>query len=111
MYKEQPQRLRRGPVEETENDAVDTDTLAAAGGSRNQQVRHLLEVRHIRIAGGVFAQRDWQRGPTFFKRLRGEDIPEGDDRAILVGNLHPDRGLSGYRSADSYDPGLQDCGQ
>ena len=69
--------------------------LARAGGAGDQQVRHLGQVGHDRIAGDVLAQRQRERRMHRVVGLGAEDLRQAHHLAVRVGNLEAHAGLAG----------------
>ena len=88
--------------EERRYQAVEADALAAAGGARDEQVRHLAEVAEDGTSRDVFAERHLQRCARAARRKRLQDLGDRDDRGLRVRNLDPDRGLARNRRFDAH---------
>ena len=67
---------RIGLVHQRQDHGVDADRLARTGGARHQQVRHLAEIRHHRVAGDVLAQRDGERAGAVVIGLGAENLAQ-----------------------------------
>ena len=92
-----------GLVEQRQDHGVDADRLARAGGAGHQQVRHLGQVGHHRVAGDVLAQRHGQHRMAGMVGLRAEDFRQLDHLAARVGQLQAHQVLArdGFHHADA----------
>ena len=91
-------------VEQRQDGGVDAHRFAGTGGAGHQQVRHLGQVGHHRIAGDVLAESNGQARDTVVVDLGAEDLGQAHDLPLGVGKLqahvilardgfdHPDRG-------------------
>ena len=85
-----------GLVQERQDHGVDPDRLAGAGGAGHQQVRHLGQVGHHRIAGDVLAQRHRHHRVAGVVGLRTQDFRQLDHLAARVGQFQAHQVLAGY---------------
>ena len=82
--------FRRQPVEQRQDHGVEADRFARAGGARHQQMRHLGEVGHHRLAADGLAQRQGQRRAGLFVIARRQQFTQVNGFANLVGQLDAD---------------------
>ena len=92
-----PDLLRGGARQQRHQHRVDEARLARAGGTGDQQVRHLREVPRDVFALNVFAQRDHQRMVVAAGRRIGQHVGEAHHLAVGVGHLDADGGLARNR--------------
>ena len=99
--------LGRGLVQQADDDGIDADRLAAAGGAGDEQVRHFGQIRQADASGDILAQRD--RKPAFGvdELLAVDDLPDGDGGDILVGDFDADGSLVGDGRFDTHPAGSQ----
>ena len=97
--------LGRGLVQQADDDGIDADRLAAAGGAGDEQVRHFGQIRQADASGDILAQRD--RKPAFGvdELLAVDDLPDGDGGDILVGDFDADGSLVGDGRFDTHPAG------
>ncbi len=88
---------------------VDRPRLPRAGGSRDEDVGHLREVRADRLARDVLAEPDGERRPVLRRLL--EDVPESHDPPVRVRDLHAHGLLAGDRREDAHVRGCECVGE
>ena len=100
---DQPHLVGLALVEQRQDHGVDTHRLAGTGRARHQQVRHLAQIGHHRVAGNILAQADGQRRVHIVIGLGAENLRQAHGLALGVGQLerharlarhgfdHPDR--------------------
>ena len=91
----------RSLVEDAHDDRVDTDGFTGSGRARDQEVGHLGDIRDHRVAAYVFTDRKSETALGASEFLCLQNIPQIDDRGVLVGHFDADGGLSGDRSLNS----------
>ena len=91
---DQPHFVWPGLVENTEQHGVDRNRFTRTGGARHQQVRHAGDIRNHGRTTDVLAQRQRQRRMAFVEGLRGDDLAQCHQLAVLVWNLQADRRLA-----------------
>ena len=97
--------LGAGTEQEADDDGVDAHRLAAAGGTGDEQVGHLAQVRHLRRAGNVLAEGHGE-GRTHVDVVLGlEHGSDTDGGTYFIGHLDAHRGLAGDGRLDAYPGG------
>ncbi len=83
--------IRRGLVQDRHDHRVDGHAFASTGRTRDQQVRHGVEIGGDDAAVDVFAQGQREFGFRAEKFLGLDVFAQPDDFALAVGNLNADR--------------------
>ena len=105
---DETQVLRRAAVEERDDDRVDADRLALAGGAGDERVRHLGEVLDDGLVrDAVHAEHDGQLHRGFGPRLGFDDLAEEDVLAALVRDLDADGALARHGGQDAHGLGFE----
>ena len=94
------QFLRRKTEEQRGNDGVDADRLARAGGTGDEQVRHLGQVGDDRLAVDVLAECERNLGLGFFPLGRVDDVAEEHLGLDAVRHLDADGAAAGDGGED-----------
>ena len=89
---------------------VHAHALAAAGAAADEQVRHLVEVRHHRSAGDVLAKGEVEQAASLSEGGAIDDLAEGDDLPLGVGHLDAHQVLA-RDAIHAHGLGLQGQGQ
>ena len=89
--------VRRQPIEQRQDHAVDRNRLARAGGAGDQQVRHACEVGHHRVAADVLAEREGQVGFRALVCGARQQLAQQHGLALTVGQLDADDATPGDR--------------
>ncbi len=106
-----PHVFRIGLEHQRQQHRVQAHGFTGTGGTGHQQVRHLAEIRHHRVAGNVLAQRQGQRRSGVVEHARADHLGEADHLALLVGNLDAHRGLAGDHFHHPHTDHRQGAGQ
>ena len=93
---DQAHLVGRRLVQDGHDEGVDGHALARAGGARDQQVRHGVEVGGDDAAVDVLAHGQRELRLRAEKFLRLDDLAQPDGLALMVGHLDADRRLAGH---------------
>src|SRR3989344_1693941 len=88
------QGFRRIFIEERDEHRVDEDRFPRASRSRDEQVRHFLDVGEYRLTRNVAAQNKPERS-RFLEFRVGHEGPETYKRRGLIRHFDPNKGFSG----------------
>src|SRR5699024_3401876 len=91
VYHYQPDLLRRGLVQQAQQQRVYAHALAAAGGAGYQHVRQLGYVADHALAGDVLAYGEGQRALGVLELRRLDDVAQVDQADYLVRRLDAGR--------------------
>jgi excinuclease ABC subunit C len=105
---DEAQALRATAVQEGDDEVVDGDGFAGAGGARDEEMRHLGEVGKLRLSGDGTTERDHERLVAPGETIVRKQWPETEGRARDVRDLDTDERLSGDRCFDT-DRGSGQC--
>ena len=105
---DEAQVLRRAAVEQRDDDGVDADGLALAGGAGDQRVRHLGEVLDDGLVrDAVHAEHDGELHRGLGPGLGFDDLAQEHVLAVLVRDLDADGALARDRRQDAHGLGLE----
>src|SRR5579875_15266 len=107
---DQPDLVGCGSHEDAGYERVDAAGLPGAGRARYEDVRHVRQVLQHRSAGDVPPQTDFEGMRGGAGLAAGEDVSEGDQLALLVGHLDPDRRAAGDGGEDPHVGGSHRIG-
>ena len=82
--------LRRQRVHDRQDHGVNADGLTRAGGTRDEQMRHLGQISDKWLPANIFAHRHRQPGLGIFERARVQHITQPDGLAAAIGQLDTD---------------------
>ena len=105
------QGLGRVLQEQGRGDGGDCDRLARSGGARDQQMRHLADVRCNRQTGHVPPQRDHQWRPLIVVGLAFQHRPQCHDGRLPIGDFEPQIILAWHRRFQPQPSGGQRQGE
>ncbi len=94
-------------VEHTEDHGVHPDRFTGAGGTRNQQVRHLRKIGNHRIASDIFTQHHGQRGRVVAEFGVIQNFTQINGLAFLVWQLKANVRLTWDHFHHAYRHGRQ----
>ena len=87
--------------EEGHDQGVDADRLTGAGGTRDEQMRHLRDVGDDGLAGDVLTDTERELRLRTLELAAAEHISEVDGRTVLVRHLDADGRLARDRCLDT----------
>ena len=93
------------------DDRVDADRLARAGGAGDEQVGHLAQIGHGRLARGVLSQRDLERAGDLAEGVRLQHAAQRDQRLLGVGDLEAHQRPARHGRFDADRRGRKSQGQ
>ena len=92
VYHDKPYLLRRGLIQQAQQQRVEADGFAGAGGACDEHVRQLCDVADDALAAYVLADGERQARGRVFEGRRVDDVAQVYDADYLVRHLDADGG-------------------